>query len=91
MSSAPTHGKGYGVAGMSFPHINHLTEADIQDTKNYQNFTVRDYKLKTECPHDVTIAIEFCGVCGSDVSDCNTYNHVLLTSRSTPSLVVGVP
>jgi len=50
-SAAPTHGKGYGVA----------------DTKNYQNFTVKDFKLKTECPHDVTIAIEFCGVCGSDV------------------------
>jgi hypothetical protein len=69
MSSAPTHGKGYGVAGMSsfLPSFNPSSRADCLDTKNYQNFTVQEYKLKTECPHDVTIAIEFCGVCGSDV------------------------
>ena len=41
--------------------------ANRVDTKNYQNFTVRDFKLKTECPHDVTLAISHCGVCGSDV------------------------
>jgi alcohol dehydrogenase (NADP+) len=28
---------------------------------------VREYKLKTAGPHDVTLDIECCGVCGSDV------------------------
>lgn len=37
------------------------------DTKNYTNFTVQEYKLKTAGPHDVTLSIDFCGVCGSDV------------------------
>jgi len=51
MSAPATHAKGYGIS----------------DTKNYTDFSVAEYKLKTPGPHDVTIAIEFCGVCGSDV------------------------
>jgi len=50
-SSIPTHGKGYGIS----------------DTKNYTNFTVKEFPLKTAGPDDVTIHIECCGVCGSDV------------------------
>jgi len=49
--SVATSAKGYGV----------------NDTKNYQNFTVKDFPLKTAGPEDVTIDIECCGVCGSDV------------------------
>ncbi len=49
-SASPTTSKGYGVA----------------DTKNYQNFTVQEYKLKTADAHDVTLDIECCGVCGSE-------------------------
>jgi len=49
--SAPTTGKGYGIS----------------DTSKYTDFSVQEFKLKTEGPHDVTIHIEFCGVCGSDV------------------------
>jgi alcohol dehydrogenase (NADP+) len=39
----------------------------MQDTKKYTDFSVKDFPLKTAGPHDVTIHIEFCGVCGSDV------------------------
>jgi len=49
--SAPTTAKGYGVS----------------DTNDYQNFTVKEFKLKTAGPHDVTLKIDCCGVCGSDV------------------------
>ena len=31
------------------------------DTKNYQDFTVKEFKLKTAGPHDVTIHIDVCG------------------------------
>lgn len=38
----------------------------IHDVKDYHNFQLTDYKLKTEEPEDVTIHIECCGTCGSD-------------------------
>ncbi len=37
----------------------------ITDTKNYTDFSVKEYKLKTAESHDVDIEIECCGVCGS--------------------------
>ncbi|KAI9634671.1 chaperonin 10-like protein [Dioszegia hungarica] len=49
--SAPTTARGYGIS----------------DTKKYTDFSVQEFKLKTAGPHDVTLDIEFCGVCGSDV------------------------
>lgn len=33
----------------------------IKDTKDYLNFTVQEYPLKTEEPFDVTIEVECCG------------------------------
>ncbi|WWC88653.1 uncharacterized protein L201_003566 [Kwoniella dendrophila CBS 6074] len=52
MSSSPqTTAKGYGIS----------------DTKKYTDFSVKEFKLKTLTPDDVTLDIEFCGVCGSDV------------------------
>lgn len=38
----------------------------IHDTKNYKDFKVTEYPLKTEESHDVTVAVTHCGVCGSD-------------------------
>ncbi|GFZ45010.1 alcohol dehydrogenase (NADP+) [Saitozyma sp. JCM 24511] len=49
--SPTTHGKGYGIS----------------DTNNYTDFSVQSYPLKTPGPHDVTLDIDFCGVCGSDI------------------------
>jgi len=49
--SAPTSAKGYGIS----------------DTKKYTDFSVQEFKLKTAGPNDVTLDIECCGVCGSDV------------------------
>jgi alcohol dehydrogenase (NADP+) len=39
----------------------------ITDTKDWTNFKVVDFDLKSEDPDDVTVEIEYCGVCGSDV------------------------
>ncbi|WWD18643.1 hypothetical protein CI109_103096 [Kwoniella shandongensis] len=49
--SPQTSAKGYGIS----------------DTSKYTDFTVKDFPLKTSQPDDVTLSIEFCGVCGSDV------------------------
>ncbi|KAH8079866.1 GroES-like protein [Filobasidium floriforme] len=51
MSAEQTHARGYGIS----------------DTSKYTEFTVKEFKLKTPGPRDVTIAIEYCGVCGSDM------------------------
>ncbi|WRT67963.1 uncharacterized protein IL334_004937 [Kwoniella shivajii] len=51
MSAPQTTAKGYGIS----------------DTKKYTDFSVKEYKLKTASKDDVTLDIEFCGVCGSDV------------------------
>jgi len=51
MSGLLPSGKGYGIS----------------DSKNYTNFTVDEFKLKTPTADDVDIAIDCCGVCGSDV------------------------
>ncbi|KAL7423056.1 hypothetical protein Q5752_002355 [Cryptotrichosporon argae] len=49
--SVPTTAKGYAIS----------------DTKKYTDFEVKEFKLKTAGPDDVTLDIECCGVCGSDV------------------------
>lgn len=51
MSGPQTTAKGYGIT----------------DPKKYTDFSVKEFKLKTPGPHDVTMDIECCGVCGSDV------------------------
>lgn len=50
-SAPPTKARGYGIS----------------DTKKYTEFSVQEFDLKTAGPRDVTIAIDFCGVCGSDM------------------------
>lgn len=55
----------------------------IADTAKWTNFEVIDFDLKPEAPEDITVAIEFCGICGSDlhtVSGGCTYS--LGSSRS---------
>ena len=39
----------------------------IHDTKNWTDFKVTEFELKTAEPEDVTLEIDCCGVCGSDV------------------------
>jgi alcohol dehydrogenase (NADP+) len=38
----------------------------IADPKKFTDFKVIDFDLKPEAEDDVTVAIQFCGVCGSD-------------------------
>ncbi|WVW84862.1 hypothetical protein I302_106897 [Kwoniella bestiolae CBS 10118] len=51
MSTPTATAKGYGIS----------------DTSKYTDFSVKEYKLKTPQPDDVTLDIAFSGVCGSDV------------------------
>lgn len=51
MSSPATEGRGYGIS----------------DTSKPTEFSVRSFPLKTAGKRDVTLAIDYCGVCGSDV------------------------
>ncbi|KAF1350195.1 NADPH-dependent medium chain alcohol dehydrogenase [Delphinella strobiligena] len=39
----------------------------VKDTKKWKTFTKEEFKLKKFEEHDVDIAIDACGVCGSDV------------------------
>ena len=39
----------------------------ISDTKNWTDFKLHEFQLKTATDDDVDIAITHCGVCGSDV------------------------
>ncbi|GAA5988860.1 hypothetical protein JCM5350_000987 [Sporobolomyces pararoseus] len=39
----------------------------VHDTKKWTEFKVIDFQPKTADEHDVDIAIEYCGICGSDV------------------------
>jgi alcohol dehydrogenase (NADP+) len=39
----------------------------VTDHKNWSNFTKQEFKLKTFEDRDIDIAIDACGVCGSDV------------------------
>lgn len=40
----------------------------IHDTSKWEDFRVVDIKPKPRGDYDVDIKIEYCGVCGSDVS-----------------------
>lgn len=40
----------------------------IHDTKNWDQFKLIDFKPKQVEDYDIDIKIEYCGVCGSDVS-----------------------
>lgn len=51
MSAPLAEARGYGVTSTDKP----------------TDFSVQSYKLKTPGPRDVTLSIEYCGVCGSDV------------------------
>ncbi|KAK6908002.1 hypothetical protein I203_102003 [Kwoniella mangroviensis CBS 8507] len=51
MSSPTATAQGYGIS----------------DTSKYTDFSVKEFKLKTPQSDDVTLDIEVCGVCGSDV------------------------
>lgn len=43
----------------------------ISDTKKWTDFKVIDFDLKPETDDDVTVAIQFCGICGSDLHTIN--------------------
>jgi len=43
----------------------------VEDQKNWQSFKKQDFKLKPFEDRDIDIAIECCGVCGSDVHTIN--------------------
>ena len=58
--SVPTTAKGYGISGESLSSL--LPPQPLTtDTEKYTDFTVKDFKLKTPGPHDVTIKIDYCG------------------------------
>ena len=40
----------------------------VHDPKNWTEFKLIDFKPKTFGEYDIDIKIEYCGVCGSDVS-----------------------
>jgi len=40
----------------------------VHDTKNWDKLDVIDFKPKRFEDYDIDIKIEYCGVCGSDVS-----------------------
>jgi len=50
---------------MGYPET--TTAFTVNDHKNWSTFTKKELKLKTFEEHDVDIAIDACGVCGSDV------------------------
>ncbi len=39
----------------------------VEDPKRWTEFTIKEFELKSEEPEDVTVAIEYCGCCASDV------------------------
>lgn len=43
-------------------------EYSVHDTKNWTNFKVIEFEPKPFEDYDIDIQIEYCGVCGSDVS-----------------------
>ncbi|KAK3056590.1 hypothetical protein LTR09_002383 [Extremus antarcticus] len=53
------------------PYPNEATGFMIDDQKNWQDFQKKEFKLKQFEDRDIDIAIECCGVCGSDVHTIN--------------------
>lgn len=45
----------------------------MHDTKNWDQFKLIDFKPKEIEDKDIDIRIEFCGVCGSDVSALSSF------------------
>jgi hypothetical protein len=45
----------------------------ISDTSKYTDFTVKEFKLKTPGPRDVTIAIEYCGGASLSLASCHVF------------------
>lgn len=58
---------------MAYPET--ATGFMINSQKDWKNFKKQEFKLKPFEDRDIDIAIECCGVCGSDVHTINgTYN-----------------
>ncbi len=62
--------KGYAYVFMtSFTRSLVVSQAtSIRDTKNWDKFEVIDFQPKEPGDYDLDIKIDYCGVCGSDVS-----------------------